>query len=149
MKKYLYVTLLFIPLMLTGCLSYDDIQVVNVKDISYQELKGTTLRLSFVATVNNPNYYSVKIKNANMDLRLQDRFLGKVTQMEQVEIKGRTEKDYKINISVEMKDMLSNAMSLYRVLMNEPSNLNLSGTVQVKTFFTPSKTIHIDRLSFQ
>ena len=62
MKKYLYAALLFVPLMLTGCFSYEEIQLVRVKDVNYQELKGTTLRLSFVATVNNPNYFNVKIK---------------------------------------------------------------------------------------
>jgi len=149
MKKYLFVILLFVPLLLTGCISYDDIQVLKVKDVSYQEFKGTTLKLAFVATVKNPNFYSVTVKNANMDLRLQDRILGKVTQIDHIEIKGRTEKDYKINISVEIKDMLSNVLSLSRVLMNEPSSLNLSGTVQAKTFFTPTKTIHVDNLSFQ
>jgi len=149
MKKFLLVILLFVPLMLTGCFSYDDIQVLNVKDVSYQELKGTTLKLSFVATVDNPNYYSVKVKNANMNLRLQDRVIGNVTQIDQIEIKGRTKKDYKIHISVEIKDMLSSVLSLSRVLMNDPSSLNLSGTVQAKTFFTPTKTIHVDQLSFQ
>jgi len=147
MKKYLYVALLFVPLMLTGCLSYEEIQVLKIKDVSYQDIKGSTLKLAFVATVNNPNYFSVKIKNANMDLRLQDRFLGKVNQIEQVELKGRTEKDYKIHISVDIKDML-NVLSLSRVLMNEPHNLNLSGTVDVKSFLY-SKTFHVDRLSFQ
>ena len=149
MKRFLLVALLFVPLMLTGCLSYDDIQVLNVKDVSYEELKGTTLRLSFVATVNNPNYYSVKVKNAKMNLHLQDRVLGNVTQIEHIEIKGRTKKDYKIHISVEIKDMLSSVLSLSRVLMNDPSSLSLSGTVQAKTFFTPTKTIKIDQLSFQ
>ena len=147
MKKHLFIILLFLPLLFSGC-SYEDVQLVNVRDVTYQEFKGNVLRLSITATVNNPNRFNVKIKNANMDLRLNDRVLGSIMQMEQITLDGRTQKDYKIHVSIEMKDMLSNLMNLYRVLMNEPKNLNLSGTVHVKSFLY-SKTIQIDRLSFQ
>jgi len=47
-----------------------------------------------------------------------------------------------------LKDVMSNLMSLYRVFMNDPKNLNLSGTVDVKSFLY-SKTFQVDRLTFQ
>jgi len=146
-KKYLYIALFFIPSLFTGC-SYEDVQLIGVKDVTYQEFKGNVLRLVITATVDNPNRFNVKIKNANMDLRLNDRILGSVTQIEQIELVKRKQQDYKIHVSIEMKDMLSNIISLYRVLMNEPKNLSLSGTVQAKSFLY-SKTFQVDRLSFQ
>ena len=147
MKKHLYIILLFIPLLFSGC-SYEDVQLISVKDVTYQEFSGNVLRLVITATVNNPNRYNVKIKNANMDLRLNDKVIGSVSQMEQIELASRKQKDYKIQVSIEMKDMLSNIISLYRVLMNEPKNLNLSGTVQVKSLFY-SKTFQVNNLTFQ
>jgi len=146
-KKYLFIVLLFLPLLFSGC-SYEDVQLVSIKDITYQEFKGNVLRLAITANVNNPNRFSVKIKDADMVLRLNDRVLGKVTQVEQIELAGRKQQDYKIQVSIEMKDMLSNLIGLYRLLMNEPKNLNLSGSVQVKSFLY-SKTFQVDRLSFQ
>ena len=122
--------------------------MLKIKDVTYEEYKGNMLRVAIVATVNNPNRFKVKIKDANMDLRLNDRLLGTVTQVEQIELLGRTQKDYKIQVSIEMKDMISNLISLFRVLMNEPKNLNLSGTVHVISFLY-SQTFQIDRLSFQ
>jgi len=116
--------------------------------VTYQEFKGNILRLAITATVDNPNRFKVKFKEANMDLRLNDRIIGTVTQMEPITIMGRTQKDYKIQVSIEMKDMLSNMMNLFRILMNNPKNLNLSGTVHVKSFMY-SKTFQVDRLSFQ
>ena len=148
MKRYLFVIILSMPLIFSGCLGFEDIRLVGIKDVTYQEFKGNNLRLAITATVDNPNRFDVKIKNANMDLRLNDRMLGTVTQIEQIELIGRAQKDYKIQISIEMKDMLTNLIGLYRVLMNEPKNLNLSGTVQVKSLLY-SKTFQVDRLSFQ
>ena len=148
MKKYLIIMLLSLPLLFSGCFSYEEIKVLNVKDVTYQEFKGNVLRLAITATVDNPNYFNVKIKNADMDLRLNDRVIGTVMQVEQIVLEGRTQKDYKVHISIEMKDMLSNFIGISRVLMNEPQKLNLSGTVQVKSFLY-SKTFQVDRLSFQ
>jgi len=146
-KKRLIIILLSLPLLFTGC-SFEDVKILNIKDVTYQDFKGSTLRLSIMVTVNNPNYFSLKIKDANMDLRLNDRMIGSVTQIEQITLAGRTQKDYKLLVSIEMKDMLSNMLSLFRVLMNESNNLNLSGTVHVKSFLY-SKTFQVDRLSFQ
>ena len=148
MKKYLIIILLSLPLAFSGCSKFEDIKLVNVKDVTYQEFKGNTLRLAITATVYNPNRFAVKIKNANMDMKLNDRIIGTVTQIEQVELVGRKQQDYKLYVTIEMKDMLSNLTNLFRVLMNDVKNLSLSGSVQVKSFLF-SKTLQVDRLSFQ
>jgi len=83
-----------------------------------------------------------------MDLKLNDRVIGVVSQIEQVELIKRTQKDYKVFISIEMKNVLTSMVGLYRVLMNDTKNLNLSGSVHVKSFLY-SKTYQVDRLSFQ
>ena len=144
MKKYLIIILL----LFSGCSDVEEVQLLKVKDVTYQEFKGNVLRLSITATVNNPNRFNVRIRDANMDLRLNDRVIGTVTQMEQVTLLGRTQKDYKIHVAIEMKDLLSNILNLSRILMNEPKNLSLSGSVHVKSFLY-SKTLQVERLSFQ
>lgn len=148
MRKYLIITLLSLLALFSGCSGFDEVKLLNVKDVTYQEFKGNVLRLAITATVDNPNRFKVKFKEAHMDLRLNDRVIGTVTQIEPITIAGRTQKDYKIQVSIEMKDMLSNLMNLFRLLMNESKNLNLSGTVHVKSFMY-SKTFEVDRLSFQ
>jgi len=148
MRKHLIIILLFLPALFSGCSGFEEVQLLNVKDVTYQEFKENVLRLAITATVNNPNRFNVKIKNANMDLRLNDRVIGTVTQVEQITLVGRTQKDYKIHVAIEMKDLLSNLTNLFRLLMNDQRNLNLTGTVHVKSFLY-SKTFHVERLSFQ
>ena len=140
--------MLSITVQFSGCGSYDDIRIVGIKDVTYQEFRGNTLKLAIVATVDNPNFFNVKITDTNMVLRLQERVIGNVTQMEKIELEGRQEKDYKIHIAIEMKDMLTNVLNIARVFMNDPKNLNLSGTVHVKSFIF-SKTFQVDNLTFQ
>ena len=134
--------------LFSACTGLDEVKLLNIKDVTYQEFRGNTLRLSITATVDNPNMFAVKIKDASMDLRLGEQAIGKVTQVEQIEFTGRTRQDYKVQVSIEIKDMLSNIMGLSRMLMNEPHKLNLSGTVHVR-YFLHSKTYEVERLSFQ
>ena len=149
MKKFIYIVLLALPILLSSCIfGYEEIKVVKIKDFKYEELRGSTLRLAITATVDNPNYFDVKITNANMVLRLQDHVLGNVTQVEKIDLIGRKEQDYTIRFSVEMKDVMANMMTLYRVFMNDPGHLNLSGTVHVRSFLY-SRTFEVERLSFQ
>ena len=148
MKKYLYIVLFALPLLLTGCFGYKEIKIVKILDVRYEELRGNTLRLAITAKVDNPNFFKVKITNANMVLRLHDRALGNVTQVEQIEIAGRTEADYTVRLSIEVRDVMANMMTLYRLFMNDPKELNLSGTVQVKSFLY-SRTFQVEHLTFQ
>ena len=150
MKRFLYIFLLVVAVIISGCIGYQEIKVVGIKDVAYQDfdIRNRTVKLEIIATVNNPNFFNVKITDANMVLRLQERVLGNVTQVEMIELEGRTEKDYSIRIAIEMKDMLANVMSIYRVFTNDPKNLNLTGTVHVRSFMY-SKTYQVDRLSFQ
>jgi len=147
-KKYLIIILLSFPFLFSGCFQFEEIKLLKIKDVTYKELKGSTLRLAITATVNNPNHFSVKIKNANMDLKLNDKMLGTLSQIEQIELAGRTQKDYKIQVSIEMKNMLTNLIGLSRMLMNDSKNLSLSGSVHVKSFLY-SKTFQVDNIYFQ
>jgi len=148
MKRHLYILLFALPLLLTGCTGFEEVKLVKIVDIRYEELRGSTLRLAITARVDNPNYFNVKLTNANMVLRLQDRVLGNVTQIEQIDLLGRTEADYTVRLSIEVRDVMANMMTLYRVFMNDPRELNLSGTVHVRSFLY-SRTFQVDRLSFQ
>ena len=148
MKKFLCIILFALPVMFSGCIGYEEIRVVKIKNVTYQEFKGNTLKLAIVATINNPNNFNVKITGANMVLRLNERVVGNVVQVEKIDLYRKKEKDYTIQVAIEMKDLMSNVLNIARVFMNDPKDLNLSGTVHVKSFLY-SKTFQIDHLSFQ
>ncbi len=148
MKKYLAVIITILPFLLTSCLKFENIELISLKDVTYLEFKDNVLRLAITATIDNPNRFKVKIKDADMELLRNNRKIGAVTQVEQIELDGRTRKDYKIRVAIEINDMMSGLTSLYRMLMNDTDNLNLSGSVHVKSFLY-SKTYKVEKLSFR
>ena len=144
-KKYFAIVLLFLPMLLSSCVKYESVEIISVKDVTYREFKDNVLRLDITATINNPNMFKVKVKDAAMVLKFKDDEIGSVTQVEQIEIDSRAQKDYKIQAAVKMKDLTSGLLAGYRLLMNESKHLNLSGTMHVKSFLY-SKTLQIDKL---
>ena len=148
MKIFLYIILFSLTVLFSGCIGYEEIRVVKIKDVSYREFRNNTLKLAIVVTVDNPNYFKVKITGADMKLRFQESVVGNITQIENIEIDRRTKKDYTIQVAIEMKDLMSNVLNISRMFMNDSKHLNLSGTVHVKSFLY-SNTFHIENMSFQ
>ncbi len=147
-NKCFWGILLVFSVLCSGCLKTEDIQLKSIKNVTYQDFKGNSLTLEAVAVIDNPNRMKVKIKDANLDLLLNDKKVGRITQIEQIELLARTEKDYNVQLSVELTDLMSNLPALYRVLMNETANFQLSGSVQVSSFLY-KKTFNVDRVSFR
>ncbi len=148
MKKYLVIVLLSLPFLFSSCFKFENAELIAIKDVTYKEFKNNALRLDILTTINNPNRFKLKIKGGNIVLKLDDKTIGTVTQIEHIELAGRTQKDYQIQVTVEMQDSMSSLPALFRILMNETNRLNLSGSVQVKSLMY-SKTITVDKLSFK
>ena len=148
MKKYLVAVLLIVSCSLTGCLKFENIELVSIKNVTYKEFKNNVLKIDVEAVINNPNRFKVKIKEANLDLMFNDQVLGSVTQLEQIELAGGVQNNYTLQIAVEMKDLQSNLVALFRLLMNESKKLNLSGTLHVKSFLF-TKTVYLEKITLQ
>lgn len=125
-----------------------DIELKAIKNVTYQEFKDNVLTITAVVTVNNPNWGRVKIKKANLDLCLNDQPVGRVTQVEPIVLKGKTETDYPLRVAIEMQSLTSNLPALFRMLMNDTKQLNLSGSMMVRSLLH-SKTYKVDRLMFR
>ena len=147
-KKYLVAVLLAVSFVLTGCLKFENIELVSIKNVTYREFKDNVLRIDVEAVINNPNRFKVKVKEANLDLMFNDQVLGTVTQLEQIELAGGVQNNYTLQIAVEMKDLQSNLVALFRLLMNESKKLNLSGTLYVKSFLF-TKTVYLEKITLQ
>jgi hypothetical protein len=147
-KTYLAAVLLSFPLLFSGCIKLENIELISIKDVTYQEFKNNILKLEITTVIRNPNRFNVKIKDANMRFVFEDRVIGTVTQVEHVEFLRKTQQDYKIHIAIEMKDLTSNLSALFRLLMNRSNDLSLSGSLRVKSVLF-SKTVYLDKLSLK
>ena len=106
------------------------------KELEYREFKNLTIEKMGVSTTSlkmdlvyyNPNNFGMELSNTDLDVFINNNYLGKTSQEYQVAIPNRAEFSIPIKIEVDMKNLLKNGLTTY--LTNEVL-VKLTGTVRV------------------
>jgi LEA14-like dessication related protein len=133
---------LIVLLVITGCSGLKEVKIGKVKDVEFKGINNNVITLAIVVPVENPNPYRIKIKSSDLKVLTGDRELGKVKQMEDILIDGKSSRDYPVQVSVELTDIKSSIMSVYK-LFNSKIDLRLTGKVKVRYLFY-SKTFKME-----
>ena len=94
MRRFLYLLLI---VGLTSCGIYKDVQVENVRQLEFEELAETGVKGSIKVTIDNPNWFSVDIIDADIDLNLQGRKITRVRLAEPVHVPKHCKNEYLFN----------------------------------------------------
>lgn len=133
MKFAVRVVFLF-SLLLIGCASpkelvYRDVKNFRVMEISLQPKVGMDVEFY------NPNKTGMTLKDADIDLYVNDLFVGKATLNDKYEVPGLDTFLLPVVMKADLKNVLPNALSL---ALNKEVNVKLKGTVKAGrgVFFT-------------
>jgi LEA14-like dessication related protein len=87
-------------------------QFVEARNFKIQSLglKSSTVRADLVYV--NPNAFGLKLKNADLDVFLDDRFVGHSVVDTLIDIPARDSFALPVKLDVEMKNLFPNALSL-------------------------------------
>ncbi len=123
--------LLFIFLLanlLYSCSTPKDLEYRDFKNLTVEKLgvSATTLKMDLV--YYNPNNFGMQLTNTDLDVFINNNYLGKTSQEYQVNIPKREEFSIPIKIDVDMKNLLKNGLTTF--LSNEVL-VKLTGTVRV------------------
>ena len=123
--------LLFIFLianLLYSCGTPKDLEYRDFKNLTVEKLgvSATTLKMDLV--YYNPNNFGMQLTNTDLDVFINNNYLGKTSQEYQVTIPKREEFSIPIKIDVDMKNLLKNGLTSF--LSNEVL-VKLTGTVRV------------------
>lgn len=123
--------------------SIQQIDIGNPENIEIEELSMRGIKLKLMVPIENPNNFSFKIKNVNLDLLVNDRNVGKVKKMDKVLIPANSKDVYPVSFELEPKDALTNILFLVGELQSRSPDLEVKGTVTVAKFGVP-KRIKVD-----
>jgi LEA14-like dessication related protein len=128
---------------LAGC-HLQDVELINIKSVTYKDYSNMLLRLEIEAVINNLNSHAITLQHGELKLQFNGKEIGTVMQMEPVRLKAKKQESYSWQIAVRMDNFQDNLNALFRLLMNNTSELSLSGTVGVKMLLW-RKTITINK----
>ena len=91
---------------------FKDPEFVEARNFKIQSLglKSSTVRADLV--YYNPNSFGLKLKNADLDVFVDDRFVGHSVVDSLIDIPARDSFALPVKLDVEMKNLFPNALSL-------------------------------------
>ena len=123
--------LLFIFLLtnfLYSCSTPKDLEYRDFKNLTVEKLGASATTLKMDLVYYNPNNFGMQLTNTDLDVFINNNYLGKTSQEYQVTIPKREEFSIPIKIDVDMKNLLKNGLTSF--LSNEVL-VKLTGTVRV------------------
>jgi LEA14-like dessication related protein len=96
MIKY-FLALLCIVL-LAGCMSYSDVELIDVQGVQVSRFDAGGLAVTVIVKVHNPNDHPIQVKDPDMDLYLNGVSLGKATLDSAIILDRNSTRSYSIPI---------------------------------------------------
>jgi hypothetical protein len=116
-----------------------EINIGNPTSIEPEEISMKAIRLKVFIPIDNPNNFSFKIRNVNLDLLVNGRNVGKVNKLDKVQIAAKSKDSYPVSFEITPKDALTNVLYLIGELQNRNPELEVIGTVTVSKFGVPKR----------
>jgi len=120
---------LLIPILLFGACSKPEMpQFVGIGNFNIESLGGNQSVVSADVTYYNQNKFDLKLRKADLDIYLADKYVGKTVLDTLIEIPKLDTFNVPVKITVDVKSLVSNAIS---ALLFNQIKIKIQGTAKV------------------
>jgi len=96
--------LLLLPLtFLASCSGYEEVELVDISDVEVRHFDGRSVALRVDAMVRNPNGFKIHVEDPDMDLYINDRFIGKGLLDSALVLDKRSSKVYPVYLHADLQ----------------------------------------------
>ena len=113
-KKLTIWVFLLMMITLSSCTLYEDVEFLGVQDYGFERIENSQIKASITFKINNPNFYSIKLKKSDFELFLDDDLLGKAEMLESLKIKKKTEGEYTLYLALDESELKKSVVPLLK-----------------------------------
>lgn len=113
---------------LTSCRAPKDLVYKDFKNLKIDQLGFASSQVKLDLIYYNPNNFGLQLKRTDLDIYVDDNFLGHTSQDYQVSIPKRGDFTLPVQIDVDMKNVFKNALSSF---LNKEVMIKITGTVKL------------------
>jgi LEA14-like dessication related protein len=132
-KLLLFVFLISPTLLLNSC-EFEEINFKGIEKFELLDQKDDEIKLKLMMRVENLNKFNIILKNSDLDLSLNDTYLGKATIDSPVKLKKKTEAAYPVVLNIKGKDVMKKTMGMMGTILNGPVKFAAKGKVTGKAY---------------
>ena len=134
MKRTLTPTLLlvlFICLFLPSCQKPKDLIFKEYKNLKIENMNFKTATLLVDLVYNNPNNFSLQLSRTDLDIYVDDTFLGHSSQNIQTTIQKKQDFTLPLKVDLDVKNLLKNGVTGLTSMFNKDVKIRFTGTIKL------------------
>lgn len=120
--------LLLLTIFLAACATPKPLEYRSFKNFQIDKIGFSSSSLKIDLVYFNPNNYGLQVKNTDIDIFINDVFLGHTSQVYQISIPKNDEFFIPITVNLDMKNMLQNSLNAF---FSNQVKVNIRGTFKV------------------
>jgi|JI10StandDraft_1071094.scaffolds.fasta_scaffold05424_5 LEA14-like dessication related protein len=123
---------ILIPFLFSSCSAYEEVELRDIKEVEVLRMDGRTIALRVDVLVNNPNGYRISVEDPDVDLYLNDTYVGKGRLDSALTLNKRSEQIYPVHLHADLAGGPLLMMMIGGALSGE-MKLGIKGTVLARS----------------
>lgn len=142
-RKFTVIVSLISSLVLfNSCFEFEELNFKGIEKYELVDQKADELKLRIYLRIENLNKFAIILKKSDLDLQLNDTFIGTATTSDKVKLDKKTEAVYPITLTIKGKGALKKSMEVLGANLNKPVKFSAKGKVTGKAYGI-SKTMDV------
>lgn len=139
LRRYFFLALL--GTIISSCANFEEPEFRGSEGIKLEKLEGKKVSFTASGKVYNPNWFGIKIKPSNLEVYIEDQFIGKIFLQKKVKMKAKSESSLSFPLIGELED--GAMITILRYANKDKVEVRLKGKVKGGIWFF-SKKFEID-----
>ena len=134
MKKFFrYILVLLSLSVVTGCMTYKEVEVVKVSDVGIKNMTLKGIDIEVAMQIKNPNNYDISIVDSDLALFAEGEKVGRAQVKEKIKLKKKSNKVYRFTIQTSASEILSGAIPVILSMVTKGNiELQITGDIKAK-----------------
>lgn len=118
LKKISHYSILLIMISsLSGCMTYKEVEMVKVTDVSVKNFSTKGVQIEVSMQIKNPNNYKISIVDSDLDLFVTGKKMGSATIENKITLPKRSNEVHRFLIQTKLENMASGALPIMMAVM--------------------------------
>jgi LEA14-like dessication related protein len=130
-------------LFLASCANLENIEVGEIEDVNFSRFANRTIEFEVIMPIDNPSGFRFRITDVDLDVYINNEYMGKITNVDNILIPSRSSELYTFPLKVEFSNILKGALSMFNLYLDRQAEVEIKGRIGVRSF-PVSRRITVD-----
>lgn len=143
MSKLKIILPLFVLSMVMSSCEVQEVSLSELTKVELTKVENTEMHLDVTAVIENPNSFKINVSGSDLDLYLEDRYIGKTTLENTVVLKAKSNDAHDLKVKAKGENLNAELLPIMlSAALTGKVRVKLTGEVKGKVFLI-SKSVPV------